>query len=195
MSIAVIYGGTRPNGNTETLTKRSIKDLEVDSIYLRDYNIKPIDDMRHTEDGFQDVGDDYNSLIYRMVHHDILIFSTPIYWYSMTGTMKNFIDRWSQTMREPQYKDFRKIMSKKKAYVVAVGGDSPFIKGLPLIQQFNYIFDFVGLPFEGYIIGKGNKPGDIYKDQEAFYAADQLHETLNFLSSSSYTKKEAKREV
>lgn len=181
MSIAVIYGGTRPNGNTETLTKHVIKELEVDSIYLNEFHIKPIEDMRHDEAGFQDVGDDYDSLISRVMQHDILLFSTPVYWYSMSGTMKNFIDRWSQTMREPQYKDFRKRMSEKKAYVIAVGGDSPYIKGLPLIQQFNYIFDFVGLPFEGYIIGEGNRPGDIYQDKKAFYAAEQLRETLNSL--------------
>ncbi|WP_307394361.1 flavodoxin family protein [Bacillus horti] len=185
MSIAVIYGGTRQNGNTEILTKRTIKDLEVVSLHLKEYTIKPIEDMRHTEAGFQDVGDDYNFLMDQMMQNDILIFSTPIYWYSMSGTMKNFIDRWSQTLRDPKYKDFRDRMSKKKAYVIIAGGDSPHIKGLPLIQQFNYIFDFVGLPFEGYIIGEGNKPGDIYEDQKAFYAADQLHVTLTSLSSSS----------
>jgi len=181
MSIAVIYGGTRLNGNTEVLTKHAIKDLEVDSIYLKDYTIKPIEDMRHAEDGFQNIGDDYNSIIDRMMQHDIFIFSTPIYWYSMSGIMKNFIDRWSQTMRDPQYESFREAMSKKKSYVIAVGGDSPYIKGLPLIQQFNYIFEFFDLSFEGHIIGEGNRPGDIYKDEKAFYAAEQLRETLNGL--------------
>lgn len=98
MTIAVIYGGTRPNGNTETLTKLAIQGIDAEEIYLKDYVIKPIIDMRHAEEGFPDVHDDYNSIMKRILPHDILIFSTPIYWYSMTGTMKNFIDRWSQTV-------------------------------------------------------------------------------------------------
>ncbi|MBP2076964.1 flavodoxin family protein [Oceanobacillus polygoni] len=178
MRIAVIYGGTRSNGNTEALTKHAVEGLEVDSIYLNDFHIKSIEDRRHTEGGFSDVGDDYNAVLSRVIQNDIFIFATPIYWYSMSGKMKNFIDRWSQTMKEPQFKGFKESMSKKKAYVIAVGGDSPYIKGLPLIQQFNYIFEFFSLSFEGYIIGKANKPGEIYKDQKAFYEAEQLREIL-----------------
>ena len=37
-------------------------------------------------------------------------------------------------------------------YVVIVGGDNPKLKALPLISQFQYIFEFVGSSFEGYII-------------------------------------------
>ena len=32
----------------------------------------------------------------------------------MTGAMKNFIDRWSQTLRDPNYPDFKVSMSSKK---------------------------------------------------------------------------------
>jgi multimeric flavodoxin WrbA len=178
MSIAVIYGGTRPNGNTELLTEQAIQALEVEKIYLKDFNILPIEDHRHSESGFPDVGDDYNSIIDLILPHDILIFATPIYWYSMSGTMKNFIDRWSQTLRDSKYPHFKMTMASKKAYVIAVGGDNPSIKGLPMIQQFQHIFDFMGTSFDGYIIGKGSKPGDIKTDTVAFSAAIQLQNKL-----------------
>jgi multimeric flavodoxin WrbA len=174
MTIAVIYGGTRPNGNTEILTEYAIQGLDVEKIYLRDYNVQPIVDQRHAEEGFQEINDDYNSIIERILKHDILIFATPIYWYSRSGTMKNFIDRWSQTLRDPKFPDFKTNMSSKQAYVIAVGGDDPYLKGLPLIQQFQYIFDFMGISFKGYVLGKGNKPGDIYQDKQAIFAAEQL---------------------
>ncbi|KAB7709023.1 flavodoxin family protein [Bacillus aerolatus] len=178
MTIVVIYGGSRPNGNTESLTKVAIQDLDVEEVYLKDYFIEPIIDKRHAEEGFPEINDDYNSVINRILPHDILIFSTPIYWYSMTGTMKNFIDRWSQTLRDPNYPDFKAVMSSKKAYVIAVGGDQPYIKGLPMIQQFQHIFDFVGTTFEGYIIGEGNRPGDIAQDLKALSTAEQLRRKL-----------------
>ncbi|AZB44489.1 flavodoxin family protein [Bacillus sp. FJAT-42376] len=182
MGIAVIFGGTRPNGNTELLTKRILRNLEIDWIDLNEYRILPIQDQRHAPEGFQELGDDYSSIMRRVMQHDILIFSTPIYWYSMSGLMKNFIDRWSQTLREPEYKDFKNSMSKKKAFVIAVGGDSPHLKGLPLIQQFHYIFDFVQLPFSDYIIGNANKPGDIFNDEQALFAADRLNESLKIMT-------------
>ena len=181
MTIAVIYGGTRQEGNTETLTEQVISGLETERIYLRDLNIKSIEDHRHSEGGFPHVDDDYNDIIDRILLHDILIFATPIYWYSMSGTMKNFVDRWSHTMRDANYPDFKKMMSTKKAYVITVGGDNPTIKGLPLIQQFQNTFEFMGMTFEGYIIGTGNKPEDILQDKVALFAATQLQEKLKSL--------------
>jgi multimeric flavodoxin WrbA len=178
MTIAVIYGGTRQNGNTEILTELAVQGLVAEKIYLRDYEIKSIEDQRHTQEGFQDINDDYNSIIDRILPHDILIFSTPIYWYSMSGTMKNFVDRWSQTLRDSKYPDFKIRMSLKKAFVIAVGGDDPYLKGLPLIQQFHYIFSFMGISFEGYILGKGNKPGDIFQDKQAISAAGHIQKNI-----------------
>lgn len=171
MTIAVIDGGTRQNGNTEFLIKQAIQGIEVERIVLRDCFIKPIEDLRHTREGFRDIDDDYNQIIDRILPHDQIVFSTPIYWYGMSGTLKNFIDRWSQTLRDSKYPDFKSRMSEKKAYVIAVGGDEPHIKGLPLIQQFHYIFSFIGMSYEGYILGKGNKPGEVIKDESAVYQA------------------------
>ncbi|MDQ0178406.1 flavodoxin family protein [Bacillus chungangensis] len=178
MTITVIYGGTRENGNTEILTEQAIQGLAVERIFLKNYEIQPIEDLRHDQAGFQKINDDYNLIIDCILSHDILVFSTPIYWYGMSGILKNFIDRWSQTMRDSQHPDFKNRMSVKKAYVVIVGGDEPSIKGLPLIQQFQYIFNFMGIHFEGYIIGHGNRPGDIYQDKEALFAAGQIQKKL-----------------
>lgn len=183
MTIAVIYGGTRNNGNTKALTDKTIQGLDVKRIYLRDYVIHSIEDQRHIEEGFQAVNDDYNDIVDQMLLHDIFIFVTPIYWFGMSGIMKNFIDRWSQTMRDPMYPDFKNNMATKKAFVIAVGGDEPNIKGLPLIQQFHYIFNFIGISFEGYILGEGNKPGDIAQDEQANIAADQLKKKFQSISN------------
>ncbi len=176
MSVAVIYGGTRSNGNTEQLTERVISEMEAEKIVLKDYDIQPIEDYRHDEAGFPRVGDDYKQLIDRMLSHDVIIFATPIYWYGISGTLKNFIDRWSQSIKE--YPNFKERMAEKQAYVVAVGGDKPLLKGLPLIQQFQYIFSFVGTAFGGYVLGEGNKPGDIQQDKQAIFAAEQLQKKI-----------------
>ncbi|MNU08106.1 putative NAD(P)H-dependent FMN-containing oxidoreductase YwqN [compost metagenome] len=58
--------------------------------------------------------------------------------------------------------------------MIGVGDDEPHLKGIPLVQQFQYIFDFTRTKYEGYILGKGNQPGDILKDEDALAAVEQI---------------------
>ena len=62
--------------------------------------------------------------------------------------------------------------------VVAVGGNQPTVKGLPLILQFQLIFQFFGASLNGYVIGHGHRPGDILNDQSALGQADELRKKL-----------------
>jgi multimeric flavodoxin WrbA len=178
--ILVINGSSRADGNTEQLTAIMLEDLSHTHINLRDYVIEPIIDKRHTVEGFSPVDDDYDQIIQSVLEHDILIFATPLYWYGMSGYMKNFIDRWSQSLRDKRF-DFKKEMGMKKGFVVICGGDDPYMKGLPLVQQFQYIFDFVGLEYIGYIIGKGNAPGEVLKDERAIAHANYWNGHLKTL--------------
>ncbi|WP_330942447.1 flavodoxin family protein [Bacillus velezensis] len=174
MKIAVINGGTRSGGNTDILAEKAVQGFDVEHIHLRKYRIRPVEDLRHAQGGFRPVQDDCDSIIERILPCDILVFATPIYWFGMSGTLKLFIDRWSQTLRDPRFPDFKQQMSAKQAYVTAVGGDNPKLKGLPLIQQFEHIFHFMGMSFKGYVLGEGNRPGDILHDQQALSAASRL---------------------
>lgn len=180
----VIDGGTRENGNTEALTDLIIKDVECEHIFLKKKHILPIVDQRHDPSGFQTVDDDYLSVVKTMLNHDIILFSTPVYWYGMSGLMKNFIDRWSESLRDSSL-SFRARMAVKRALVVVVGGDEPRIKALPLIIQFQHIFNFLGTSFEGYVIGRGDKPGDIFQDSEAIHQANFYNQKLKNLRRPS----------
>ncbi|MCP3030847.1 NAD(P)H-dependent oxidoreductase [Halobacillus sp. A1] len=178
MKTIVIHGSTRKNGNTEYLTHRAVPAENVSHVYLRDHNIQMITDERHSDQGFQAIEDDYHHIIDQMIEHDVVIFSTPIYWYSMSGLMKVFIDRFSQLVREKGYETFKEDFKKKTVYLIAVGGDNPSLKGLPLIQQFEYILQFFDSSLEGYILGQANKPGEIQSDRRALAQAHQLKEQL-----------------
>lgn len=178
MNILTIIGSSRPDGNTELLTNIALKDIPHDKIHLKDLQINSIEDMRHTPEGFQPVNDDYDYLIEEILQHDVLILSTPIYWYSMSGIMKNFIDRFSQGIRDKRYPNLKAHLKTVETYVISVGGDNPRIKGLPMIQQFNYIFEFLNMPFSGYIIGNANRPGEIVNDDRAMSEAQKLNQLL-----------------
>jgi multimeric flavodoxin WrbA len=177
MKILVLQGSSRENGNTEQLTSLALEGIPHTTIRLREKRIEPILDQRHEPGGFTAIDDDYDAVIDEVLAHDIIVFATPIYWYGMSGYMKDFVDRWSQSLRDKRYA-FKEALGQKQAYVITTGGDEPTIKGLPLIQQFQYIFSFVGMPFAGYIIGEGNKPGEILQDEKAVADAKRLGERL-----------------
>ncbi|MGO4182702.1 flavodoxin family protein, partial [Paenibacillus sp. TAF43_2] len=99
MGIAVIYGSSRKNGNSDQLANLLVEGFEADKIHLSDYNIEPIVDYRHSEKEPYP-NDDYHHLIERVKAQDVLVFATPIYWYGASGLTKTFIDRWSQSLRE-----------------------------------------------------------------------------------------------
>lgn len=178
MRITTFIGSSRENGNSEILTDIVTKDIQHHKIYLRKLNIKPIHDLRHDINGFQPVHDDYDQIIQALLNSDLLIFSTPVYWYTMSGFMKNMIDRISQAIRDNRYPQLREQLKTKHAIVVTVGGDDPYLKGLPLIQQFKYTFDFLNMNFQAYIIGEGHRPGDIAQDKQAITQAKLLNEKL-----------------
>ncbi|MGF7045854.1 multimeric flavodoxin WrbA [Paenibacillus sp. DS2015] len=176
MGVVVLYGSSRRHGNSDKLADLLVEGLDADRIYLSDYNLQPITDYRHTEPG-EYPEDDYHKLIDLVLEQDTIVFTTPIYWYGVSGVMKTFIDRWSQSLREDR-PHFISKMSTKKAYVIAVGDDEPHLKGLPLIQQFQYIFDFTGTQFDGHIIGKGNEPESILEDAAALARVGELRKKI-----------------
>ena len=184
MKITILVGSSRKGGNSELLADFVVQDIEHEKVYLKDLHIRPIEDLRHTRNGFQTVNDDYDILVEAILKCNVVIFATPIYWYSMSGLMKNMIDRLSQAIRDERYPNVKEHLKTMRTIVVAVGGDEPRIKGLPLIQQVRYIFDFLNMPFSAYIIGEANKPEDILKDRLALLQATWLNEKLKSVLSA-----------
>ena len=180
MQLLVIHGSSRKEGNTKDLTKVVLNSLEQDQyqeLDLLDYNIQPIIDERHTEFGFTPVADDYETVIKELLQAQTILFVTPLYWFAMSGRLKNFIDRFSQSLRNADY-DFKEQIKGKKAYVLVVGGEKAPLTALPLIQQFQLIFQFLGIEFAGYCIGKGVKPQEVLQSAESITAAKFLGDKI-----------------
>ena len=190
MKIATLIGSTRTDGNSELLADLVTEGIKHQKVYLKDLSIRPIEDLRHAKEGFQKVDDDYDQIIKVFLENDIVIFSTPIYWYSMSGIMKNMVDRFSHAIRDERYPQLKERLKEVETIVIAVGGDKPRIKGLPLIQQFQYTFDFLSMRFSSYIIGEARRPGDILKDEQALTEANLLNKKLKLLLDPNMDKQE-----
>ena len=106
-------GSARSNGNTKELVDRVTKNLqEYEFIDLLKSNITGFDYVN------KNINYDFPTIIENFgKNHDILILATPIYWYNISGVMKNFIDRFTNLLYN--HKELGKGLENKSLYVIA----------------------------------------------------------------------------
>ncbi|MEG0275787.1 MAG: NAD(P)H-dependent oxidoreductase [Coprobacillus sp.] len=85
MSLLFINGSPNKNGNTVALTKKLLKDQEYQCLHLVDYKIYSYG---------QDFADDqFNEVVSQMSQADTIVIGSPLYWHSMSGAIRNLLDR------------------------------------------------------------------------------------------------------
>ncbi|MFE3868304.1 flavodoxin family protein [Flavobacterium sp. LS2P90] len=90
----IIVGSSRSNGNTSKIVDKISTQINADIIDLRDYSISYYDYESKNR------ADDFLPLIASIIEkYDTLVFATPVYWYTMSGIMKVFLDRFSDLIR------------------------------------------------------------------------------------------------
>ncbi|MEJ2113278.1 MAG: NAD(P)H-dependent oxidoreductase [Flavobacteriaceae bacterium] len=87
MKAIIVQGSARSNGNTNTVVKYFQRKFNSDFIDLKDKNIAHYNYDHHYEN------DNFIEIIETILKYDLIIFATPVYWYSMSGIMKTFFDR------------------------------------------------------------------------------------------------------
>lgn len=91
--------------------------------------------------------DDFFRLVNQLLLHDRLIFATPVYWYAMSGRMKNFFDRLTDLVTTR--KETGRQLRGKTVFVLVVGADA----GLPagFLVPFASTAAYFGMHFGGSI--------------------------------------------
>jgi multimeric flavodoxin WrbA len=108
----IIVGSSRSNGNTTKIVEKISHQIKADVIDLNDFEISYYDyESKNTND-------DFLPLIKSVIeNYDTLIFATPVYWYSMSGIMKVFFDRFSDLIRIE--KELGRQLRGKKMFVIS----------------------------------------------------------------------------
>lgn len=90
----IIVGSSRKDGNTSRIVSDIANQYNIDVVNLSDYNFSYYDyESKNRNDDFFELA---KGIIEK---YDTLIFATPVYWYSMSGIMKVFFDRFSDLIR------------------------------------------------------------------------------------------------
>jgi multimeric flavodoxin WrbA len=118
----IIIASARKDSDTKELVKKMWVDNEPKIIDLLDFQIAPYNySNEYTPD------DEFLAVIDEVIKHQVIVFATPVYWYAMSGLMKNFFDRFTEivTIR----KHLGRQLSGKSTFLIAVGADENFPNG------------------------------------------------------------------
>lgn len=98
-NILIISSTMRKRGNSEILAENFKKGAEekghiVEIVYLRNYNINFCRGCLYCQKEHKCViNDDAKLLLDKFKNADAIVFATPVYYYTMCGQLKNFLDR------------------------------------------------------------------------------------------------------
>ena len=130
----IIQGSSRSNGNTSKIINHIALKNKYDIIDLSVKNIG------HFNYDFKNKNDDFLPLIKEVIEtYDTIIFATPVYWYTMSGILKVFFDRFSDLLHFKKELG-RKLRGKNMAMISC--GSGPELKetfAIPFIESANYL--------------------------------------------------------
>jgi multimeric flavodoxin WrbA len=81
----------------------------------------------------------------QILAYETIIFITPVYWYSMSGLMKNFFDRISDCLKTE--KDLGRKLRGKNMIAIACGSDETEVEGF--FVPFKNSAEYLGMNYLG----------------------------------------------
>lgn len=118
----IISGSARKESDTKKYIDLIFEGVPYTDVTLLDYKVYPYDyaEVYPTDDQFLD-------LAKQMLHHEVMVFATPVYWYAMSGLLKTFFDRMTDLMYV--HKAIGKQLKGKRLFLLAVGASDAWPEG------------------------------------------------------------------
>ncbi len=138
----IIQASSRSIGNTSAIVSFLQEQTHFDVL---DLNTKRIG---HFDYEFKNQDDDFNAMFKDIVqHYEVIIFATPIYWYTMSGLLKVFMDRISDFLKIE--KDFGRRLRGMQMGVVSCSDENEVFDGfaMPFVESARYL----GMKYKGHI--------------------------------------------
>jgi multimeric flavodoxin WrbA len=140
MTPTAILGSAREDSNTAVILRRLIAERVCEIVDLRTCPVSPFS-YKHS----YPVGDQFVSIIRRVVCAPVTIIATPVYWYSYSTPMKIFIDRFSDLLT------FQKELGRQlrgRHFALLSSSSEPW-PDKTLVEAFSRFCDYLGITFVG----------------------------------------------
>ncbi|MCE5346792.1 MAG: flavodoxin family protein [Bacteroidales bacterium] len=175
--VFVISSSPRRNGNSDILCDQFVAGAQsaghqVEKIFLKDKKINYCTGCGVCLNGEKSCPqkDDMADILAKMISADVIVMATPVYFYTMCGQMKTFIDRTCARYTEISNKDFYFILT------AAENNKQALERTIEEFRGFTYCLD--GANEKGIIYGTGAwNMGEIKKSsamQQAFDMGKEL---------------------
>jgi multimeric flavodoxin WrbA len=177
-SFLFLLGSTRLGGNTEALARLAAGGLapEVEQKWMRlaDLPLAPFRDVRHEGDEVypEPTGNERELLDATLAATDLVIAS-PLYWYSVSTSVKLYLDYWTAWMRVPGADFLDRMRGKTLWAVTAHTADHP-AQVEPLLGTLRLSADYLGMRWGGELLAYGNRPDEALQGEEVRVAAQEL---------------------
>ncbi|MET7478155.1 NAD(P)H-dependent oxidoreductase [Streptomyces sp. NPDC005648] len=170
-----VLGSSRTDGNTELLARRAAEQLPADVeqqwVGLAEQPLPDFVDLRRDSDHVRPpTGSAPDLLLDATLAATDIVIASPLYWYSVSGLTKRYLDYWSGWLRTPGL-DFRAAMASRTLWGVTALADTEFSVADPLIGTLNNSAAYLGMRFGGVLLGNGSRRGDVLNDTEALARA------------------------
>ncbi|GAP53202.1 flavodoxin family protein [Streptomyces azureus] len=174
-----VLGSARADGNTELLARRAAEqlppDVEQQWIDLAEHPVPDFEDLRHDSDHVRPAEGNLALLLDATLAATDIVIASPLYWYSVSGQTKRYLDYWSGWLRTPGL-DFKATLTGRTLWgVTALAHSQPEVAD-PLVGTLNNSAAYMGMRFGGVLLGNGSKPGDVLNDTEALARAKTFFE-------------------
>ncbi|MCD7728905.1 MAG: flavodoxin family protein [Clostridia bacterium] len=162
-NVVIISATPRKGGNSEILAQKFAEGAiaaanRVHIFYVRDINLKFCTGCLYCQShGKCVLNDGMNGLYDTIQQADVIVLATPVYYYSVSGQLKTFLDRLNPLYaRNNAFKDFYLLAS------AAEDGNATMDGAVTAVQGFVDCFE--GTAIKGVIRGTGvTDAGDINK--------------------------------
>jgi len=144
-----ILGSARGESHTQRLLDMVLAARPATRIDLRDLDIR-----QYEYDGAME-RDDFEKVVDAMISHARIVFATPVYWYSMSGRMKVFFDRFTDlvTVR----KDLGRKLKGRSVFLVACGSEKKMPAGFEV--PFRETAAYLHMTYGGAFYAQTDKTG------------------------------------
>jgi len=173
-SFLFLLASSRSDGNTELLARRAAEQLPADVeqrwIDLAKHPLPDFEDLRHDSDHVRPKDGNTGLLFDATIAATDIVIASPLYWYSLSGQAKRYLDYWSGWLRTPGV-DFKASMAGRTLWGVTALAHEEFEVADPLVGTLNNSAAYMRMRFGGVLLGNGSKPGDVLRDTEALARA------------------------
>ncbi len=180
MKILIVHGSPDKNGNSKALADRVIntarqEGAETELIHIYDFQVTDVwadyfgDALQND---FSKGGDDDMALLKdKLLAADIIVLATPIYWYQVSGKLKTFLDRWSDTLNP----DFSSELAGKGLAVVSThSGLNTMHSSRGVQMAMEATAHFLGMIWLGGVDAPVQLPGSSGPNEGHFKLADDF---------------------